>query len=182
MHNNSPDIIAVEGWWRVLRERLEDTEPQCFEDWGALLVRPRRTAKWLHEHRSEDGLALCTNEKQRADDVIDLDGGGGGGGDEVVAAGPRLTLAPPGPWRESLPRRRASGAGPMPETRPFRKQSVRCQSRRAACSTAAWACARRAPLGSAAPPWARAARGAQGLPSARTVNVQSTYSQHYSQR
>ena len=75
VHNNSPDLNAIEGWWRVLRERLEDTEPQYFEDWGAFLVRLRRTAKWLHEHRSEDGLALCTNQKQRADDVIALDGG-----------------------------------------------------------------------------------------------------------
>ena len=76
VHNNCPGLNAIAGWWRVLRERLEDTEPQYFEDWGAFLLRLRRTAKWLTEHRSEDGLALCTNEKQRVDDVIDLDGGG----------------------------------------------------------------------------------------------------------
>ena len=72
---NSPDLNAIEGWWRVLRERLEQTEPQDFEDRDAFLVWLRRTAKWLNEHRSEDGLALCTNQKQRADDVIDFDGG-----------------------------------------------------------------------------------------------------------
>ena len=71
----SPDLNAIEGWWRVLRERLEHTEPEEFEGREAFLVRLRRTVKWLNDQKSDDGFVLCTNQKERADDVKDLGGG-----------------------------------------------------------------------------------------------------------
>eukprot|EP00974_Lingulodinium_polyedra_P011223 1083658-Lingulodinium_polyedra.AAC.1 len=60
---HSPDLNAIEGWWRVLRERLEQTAPEEFEDRDAFLLRLKRTVKWLNDHRWEEGLALCTNQK-----------------------------------------------------------------------------------------------------------------------
>ena len=62
----SPDLNAIEGWWRVLRERLEQTEPADFEGREAFITRLRRTVLWLNMHRSADGLYLCTNQKERA--------------------------------------------------------------------------------------------------------------------
>ena len=58
----------------MLRERLDLTAPTEFEDRDAFLLRLRRTAKWLNEHRWEDGLVLCTNQKDRANDVQKLHG------------------------------------------------------------------------------------------------------------
>eukprot|EP00974_Lingulodinium_polyedra_P114498 11085695-Lingulodinium_polyedra.AAC.1 len=40
---HSPDLNAIEGWWRVLRQRLEQTAPEEFEDRDAFLLRLRRT-------------------------------------------------------------------------------------------------------------------------------------------
>ena len=63
------DLNAIEGWWRVLRERLEQAAPEGLDTRGAFIARLRRTVNWLNEHRWEDGLKLCTNEKGRAADV-----------------------------------------------------------------------------------------------------------------
>ena len=70
----SPDLNAIEGWWKVLRYRLGMTAPTEFETREVFLCRLRRTAQWLNEHRSEDALALSTNQKKRAQDVLDLEG------------------------------------------------------------------------------------------------------------
>ena len=63
-----------EGWWRVLRERLEQASPEGVETRAAFIARLRRTANWLNERRWEDGLKLCTNQKERAADVKLLEG------------------------------------------------------------------------------------------------------------
>ena len=65
----SPDLNAIEGWWRVLRERLEQAAPEELETRDAFVARLRRTVNWLNEHRWEQGLKLCTNQKERAADV-----------------------------------------------------------------------------------------------------------------
>ena len=54
----SPDLNAIEGWWRVLHKRLELTDPIEFEGRAAFLVRLQRTVLWLNSHRSDDGLHL----------------------------------------------------------------------------------------------------------------------------
>ena len=71
---HSPDLNAIEGWWRVLRERMELTAPAELESREAFIARLRRTARWLNDNRWEDGLALCTNQKKRAADVLELQG------------------------------------------------------------------------------------------------------------
>ena len=40
----------------------------------AFIARLRRTVNWLNEHRWEDALKLCTNQKERAADVHLLKG------------------------------------------------------------------------------------------------------------
>lgn len=70
----SPDLNAIEGWWRVLRERLEQTAPEDFESREEFIARLRRTVSWLNEHRWEDALKLCAHQKERAADVKLLEG------------------------------------------------------------------------------------------------------------
>ena len=52
-----------------MRERLEQAAPEGLETRGAFIARLRRTVNWLNENRWEDGLKLCTNQKERAADV-----------------------------------------------------------------------------------------------------------------
>ena len=55
-------------------ERLEQAAPEDLETRDAFIARLRRTVNWLNEHRWEDGLKLCTNQKERAADVKLLEG------------------------------------------------------------------------------------------------------------
>ena len=70
----SPDMNAIEGWWRVLRERLEETAPEEIETRSEFIIRMRRTVHWLNENRWEDALALCQNQKVRANESKKLSG------------------------------------------------------------------------------------------------------------
>ena len=69
---HSPDLNAIEGQWRVLRVRLEATAPTEFESRADFLVRLRRAVHWLNENKHDDALRLCTNQKERANDVHKL--------------------------------------------------------------------------------------------------------------
>ena len=71
---HSPDLNAIEGWWRVLRDRMELAAPAEHETREAFIVRLRRTVRWLNSNRWGDALALCTNQKKRAADVLALQG------------------------------------------------------------------------------------------------------------
>ena len=57
-----------------MRERLEQTAPELCESRPDFVIRLRRTVTWLNTHRWEDGLALYTNQKVRAADVLALQG------------------------------------------------------------------------------------------------------------
>ena len=70
----SADLNTIEGWWRVLRERLEQAAPEELESREAFIARLRRTVNWLNEHRWEDAFKLCANQKERAADVHLLKG------------------------------------------------------------------------------------------------------------
>ena len=72
--SGSPDLSSIEGWWRRLRQRLELTEPEEHESREAFLVRLRRTVDWMNEHLHAEALKMCTNQKQRANDVLYLRG------------------------------------------------------------------------------------------------------------
>ena len=71
---HSPDLNAIEGWWRVLRDRLEMTAPEEMETRAQFLLRLRRTVRWLNEHMRDNALLLSRNQKARAADVLKLEG------------------------------------------------------------------------------------------------------------
>ena len=71
---HSPDLNAIEGWWKKLRERLQETEPVAMESRDKFLGRLRRVVIWLKEHAAHEGKVLCTNQKVRAADVKQLEG------------------------------------------------------------------------------------------------------------
>ena len=70
----SPDLNAIEGWWKELRARLAETEPVEFEDRAAFVVRLRRTVTWLNNNRGGFAMKLCTNQQVRACEVLALSG------------------------------------------------------------------------------------------------------------
>ena len=71
---HATDLNAIEGWWRVLRERLEMTAPKEMETRARFLLRLRRTVSWLDAHRRDDALTVSRNQKARAADVLQLEG------------------------------------------------------------------------------------------------------------
>ena len=71
---HSPDLNAIEGWCRVLRERLEMTAPEEMETRARFLLRLRRTVSWLNAHRRGNALSVSRNQKARAADVLQLEG------------------------------------------------------------------------------------------------------------
>ena len=66
----SPDLNAIEAVWGMLRERLAKTEPVRMETRADFLSRLRRAVQWLNDYRSAEMLYLCTNQKERAHDVL----------------------------------------------------------------------------------------------------------------
>ena len=70
----SPDLNAIEGQWRVLRERLEARAPDDMETRESFLARLRRTVDWLNRNRVEGSTQLCTNLKTRAHELKELAG------------------------------------------------------------------------------------------------------------
>ncbi len=70
----SPDLNAIEGWWRRLRQRLEQTAPTEHECRADFLKRLRRTVNRMNVHCRAEGRKLCRNQKERANDVLALKG------------------------------------------------------------------------------------------------------------
>lgn len=70
----SPDLNAIEGWWKVLQERLSLTSPLGLESRAAFLKRLRRTVDWLNKNARARAKHLCTNQKDRARAVKKLHG------------------------------------------------------------------------------------------------------------
>ena len=68
----SPDLYAIEGWWRVLRDRLEAAAPEEIESREDFLAHLRQTVAWRNANQWEDGKHLCTNQRARALDVQEL--------------------------------------------------------------------------------------------------------------
>ena len=70
----SRDLKAIEGWWRQLRLRLEETSPSECETRADFVRRLRRTVTWMNIHRRYVGRGLCCNQKVRAAEVLKLKG------------------------------------------------------------------------------------------------------------
>ena len=63
---SSPDLNAIEGWWRKLKLYLEEREPVERETRTAFLRRLRRAVDYLNRNCRKHGRQLCRNQKERA--------------------------------------------------------------------------------------------------------------------
>ena len=70
----SPDLNAIEGWWKRLRQRLEATAPAAHELRPDFLKRLKRAVNWMNAHCRVQGRKLCRNQKLRARRVLALNG------------------------------------------------------------------------------------------------------------
>ena len=62
----SPDLNAIEGWWRKLKLYLEEREPSEQETRDDFIRRLRRAVDHLNAHCRAHGRRLCRNQKERA--------------------------------------------------------------------------------------------------------------------
>ena len=72
--NQSPDLNAIEGWWKVLRDRPDLTAPEEIESREEFVTRLRRTVAWLNINDREHAVALARNQKVRARAVLHQEG------------------------------------------------------------------------------------------------------------
>ena len=71
---SSPDLNAIEGWWHRLKDILIQEAPAEMESRPDFLKRLRRTVDRLNRTATKDGLALRSNQKERARAVLRLKG------------------------------------------------------------------------------------------------------------
>ena len=69
-----PDLNAIEAWWARLKKRLEETAPAEIEKRADFVKRLRKTVTWMNDNLQDEALALCTNQKERANAVKNLRG------------------------------------------------------------------------------------------------------------
>eukprot|EP00973_Karenia_brevis_P022192 3054071-Karenia_brevis.AAC.1 len=61
---SSPDLNAIEGMWKIVRERMYAMEPDEFESRADFLARLRRAVHWLNDNNWDHQLYLCCNQKE----------------------------------------------------------------------------------------------------------------------
>jgi len=71
---SSPDLNAIEGWWRKLKLHLEEREPTHRETREDFIRRLRRAVDHLNSNCRAQGRRLCRNQKERARDCKKLSG------------------------------------------------------------------------------------------------------------
>ena len=71
----SQDLHAIENAWGVVRQRLDATVPTGMESRGGILIRFRAAVNWVNAHRSAQLWKFCTDEKERAAEVLLREGG-----------------------------------------------------------------------------------------------------------
>ena len=71
---HSPDLNAIENWWARLRQRLNATAPDEQEMRASFVARLRKTVNWMNANLADEGKNMCTNQKERAKDIISLKG------------------------------------------------------------------------------------------------------------
>ena len=70
----SQDLNAIETAWREVRSRLHDTEPTHNETRPAFVVRLRAAVAWVNKYRRALFLELCSDQKDRAQEVLEMQG------------------------------------------------------------------------------------------------------------
>ena len=70
----SPDLNAIEGWWRKLKLYLEEREPTGMESREEFIRRLRRAVDHLNSRCRAQGRKLCRNQKERAKECKKLQG------------------------------------------------------------------------------------------------------------
>ena len=70
----SQDLNAIEAAWREVRARLAATEPGHMESRDRFVVRLRAAVAWVNLRRKAYLLKICTDQKERARDVILMTG------------------------------------------------------------------------------------------------------------
>lgn len=71
----SQDLNAIENAWSVLRQRLDETLPTQMESRDEFTTRLRAAVRWVNSNREDQLWKLCTNQKERADEVLLREGG-----------------------------------------------------------------------------------------------------------
>ena len=71
---SSPYLNAIEGVWKLLQEALHQNAPGRLESRAEFVVRLRRTVRQLNRNMRASMTTMCRNKKQRAEDVIKLEG------------------------------------------------------------------------------------------------------------
>lgn len=71
---HSPDLNAIEYAWKLLRERLAETQPTGREERSAFLSRVYAAVAYVNRNHKATLRKLCYNQKERAEDVEELDG------------------------------------------------------------------------------------------------------------
>ena len=71
----SQDLNAIETAWRELRARLYDTEPTEMESRPDFIVRLRSAVAWTNKRRAKLFKKLCSDQKERAKEVLVMKGG-----------------------------------------------------------------------------------------------------------
>jgi transposase len=72
----SQDFNAIENCWKELRERLFETLPTRFETRDEFIARLNSAVHWLNKNRQNQLWNLCTNQKERASECLNVTNGG----------------------------------------------------------------------------------------------------------
>ena len=67
---SSQDFNAIEGVWKILRDRLAATLPTQRETREAFIKRILAAVAWINRNRSDQLWKLATNQKERANDCL----------------------------------------------------------------------------------------------------------------
>ena len=69
-----PFLRRVSEQTARLRQRLDASAPEKIETRGMFIRRLRRTVTWMNDNLADDGRHLCTNQKERAAEILLLKG------------------------------------------------------------------------------------------------------------
>ena len=70
----SQDLNAIENVWALLKTRLRETLPRHLEPRDEFIARLKAAVRWLNWHQHDAMWQLSMNQKQRARDLLELEG------------------------------------------------------------------------------------------------------------